>query len=254
MDTIASLCDRYGVDMDHARHVAALTQHLLEAARAWLPDPDRLIPLGETAALLHNLGMKLDEAHHHTVGRDIVASSEIEGVDATERAMLACAVRFHRKKVDPEAEPLMQALTEAQRHSTLLITAALRVADGLDYHGLQDTRIVALTIDPEAALLRVRGSYCHENAARALAKAAVWNRVLPPLRIEARMDRPGTDGDMPLGEAGRACDAGGWLGRRHVRRVHPGAADRLSPAADRRAGFRSLCAFERYARARGAPA
>lgn len=203
MDTIASLCDRYGVDMDHARHVAALTQQLLEAARAWLPDPDRLIPLGETAALLHNVGMKLDEAHHHTVGRDIVASSEIEGVDATERAMLACAVRFHRKKVDPEAEPLMQALTEAQRHSTLLITAALRVADGLDYHGRQDTRIVALTIDPEAALLRVRGSYCHENAARALAKAGVWNRVLPPLRIEARMDRPGTDGDMPLGEAAR---------------------------------------------------
>ena len=62
---------------------------------------------------------------------------------------------------------------------------------------------MALTIDPEAALLRVRGSYCHENAARALAKAGVWNRVLPPLRIEARMDRPGTDGDMPLGEAAR---------------------------------------------------
>ena len=105
MDTIASLCDRYGVDMDHARHVAALTQQLLEAARAWLPDPDRLIPLGEIAALLHNVGMKLDEAHHHTVGRDIVASSEIEGVDATQRAMLACAVRFHRSVIQPCSSP-----------------------------------------------------------------------------------------------------------------------------------------------------
>ncbi|MEO6062608.1 MAG: CHAD domain-containing protein [Thermoflexales bacterium] len=203
MDTVASLCERYGVDMLHARHVAALTRQLLEGARAWLPDPDRLIALGEIAAILHNVGMNLDAAHHHTVGRDIVASSEIEGVDATERAMLACAVRFHRKKVDPDAEPLMQALTDAQRHSTLLITAALRVADGLDYHGGQDTRIAMLEIRPEGALLRVRGAYCHENAARALAKAGVWNQVLPPLRIEARMDRPGADGDMPLGAAAR---------------------------------------------------
>jgi CHAD domain-containing protein len=203
METIASLCDRYGVDMAHARHVAALTCQLLEAARARLPDPDRLIALGEMAALLHNVGMNQDPARHHTVGRDIVASSEIEGLDATERAMLACAVRFHRKKVDPDAEPLMQALTEAQRQSTLLITAALRVADGLDYHGRQDTRIVALSIRPEGALARVRGAYCHENTARALAKAGVWNTVLPPLSIEARMDRPGADGDMPLGGAAR---------------------------------------------------
>ena len=203
MDTVATLCDRYGVDMAHARHVAALTRQLLEGARTFLPDPDRLIALGEIAALLHNVGMNLDETHHHTVGRDIVASSEIEGVDANERAMLACAVRFHRKKVDPEAEPLMQALSDAQRHSALLITAALRVADGLDYHGRQDTRIVALSIGPDGALLRVRGAYCHENAARALTKAGVWNTVLPPLRIEARMDRPGAEGDMPLGAAAR---------------------------------------------------
>ena len=203
MDTVASLCDRYGVDMAHARHVAAMTRQLLEAARARLPDPDRLVALGEIAALLHNVGMNLDPARHHTVGRDIVAASEIEGVDATERAMLACAVRFHRKKVDPDAEPLMQALTAAARQSTLLITAALRVADGLDYHGRQDTRIVALTLDPEGALLRVRGAYCHENRARALSKAGVWNTVLPPLRIEARMDRPGADGDIALGAATR---------------------------------------------------
>ena len=203
MDTVASLCDRYGVDMAHARHVAALTRQLLEAARAWLPDPDRLIALGEMSALLHNVGMNLDAARHHTVGRDIVASSEIDGVDATERAMLACAVRFHRKKVDPEAEPLMQALTDAARRSALLITAALRVADGLDYHGRQDTRIASVTIGPEGAVLRVRGAYCHENTARALAKAGVWNTVLPQLRIEARMDRPGAEGDMPLVAAAR---------------------------------------------------
>jgi len=203
MDSVAALCDRYGVDMDHARHVAAMTRQLLEAARAWLPNPDRLIAQGEIAALLHNVGMNQDAARHHTLGRDIVASSEIEGVDATERAMIACAVRFHRKKVDPEAEPLMQALSAAERQTTLLITAALRVADGLDYHGRQDTRIVALEIRPDGAVLGVRGAYCHENSARALAKAGVWNTVLPPLRIEARMDRPGADGNMTLDSAAR---------------------------------------------------
>ena len=45
MDTVAKLCDRYGVDMAHARHVAAMTRQLLEAARAfWNPAAQSLAP------------------------------------------------------------------------------------------------------------------------------------------------------------------------------------------------------------------
>jgi len=203
METVASLCERYQVDLAHARQVAAHTVVLLKALRARVPVSDRLIDLGEMAGLLHNLAMTVDESNHHTVGRDLIAAAAIEGVDATECAMLACTTRFHRKKVDAEAEPLLQTLDAARREDVMVLTAALRVADGLDYSGGQTTRLAAVTITDAGTWLRLRGPFAVEDGARALVKAKPWDARFPILHIHARQTRPGADGDMPLDVAAR---------------------------------------------------
>ncbi len=252
MDSVDSLCSQYGVDLAHARQVAGFTRQLLEAARPIARVSTRLLALAETAALLHNIGMTIDAARHHTVGRDIVAAADLDGCDAAERAMIACAVRFHRKAVDADAESLTQALSDDQRREVMLMTAALRVADGLDYEGTQTTRLAEIEIGPEASLLRIRGPFSHEDGARALAKADVWNSLLPPLRVEARMTRPGAGGDMPLEVAARRilrylADRGG-LGELAAGGV-PERVKRLRVALRRlRAGVR---AFGPYARLKG---
>lgn len=203
MDNVETLCERYGVDLAHARHVAALTLRLVDAAAGRRPVTPRLRALAETAALLHNIALNANPARHHTAGRDLIAAADLEGIDAAERAMIACAVRFHRKKVDAEAEPLMQSLTDAQRGETLTIAAALRVADGLDYEGTQTTRIDSVEVGADATTIRIRGPFSHEDGARALAKADLWAQLLPRLQVEARATRPGAGPDMPLREAAR---------------------------------------------------
>ena len=66
MDTIASLCDRYGVDMDHARHVATLKALVEAGANPNLADRSGTTPLGlarsrgyrEMVAILERAGAR----------------------------------------------------------------------------------------------------------------------------------------------------------------------------------------------------
>ncbi len=68
--------------------------------------PASLLPTLETAALLHNLGMTVDETWHHLAGRDLLQHVKISGLSRTQQRVIACIVRFHRKSVRPEEEPL----------------------------------------------------------------------------------------------------------------------------------------------------
>lgn len=218
-DTPTSLCERYRVDMTHARHVADCAVTLYDGAAAFhalLPRARELIEIG---ALLHNVALEVDEPNHHTAGRDIVLAASLDGVTPEERAILALIVAFHRKPVVPDQEPLFAALTADQQKLALVLSAIVRVADGLDYSQTASTRIkdiapetwqAARRVDDQSIDVpmsglhaRVRGPFSHEDSARAMKKADLWMQLLPPIRFSARMNRAGLNAAMTLAEAGR---------------------------------------------------
>ena len=239
METIEALFDRYHVDKEHAQHVMALAVGLYDATQSIHRLDARMRELLEAAALLHNVGLSVDEPNHHTAGRDIVVATPLAGFDQTERVMLACMVGFHRKAVQAENEPLYAALGEAHRRPTLILSALLRIADGLDYSQTQTTHLAGVelvsdlppkdgpddesddgdTADPQAGndrslyrpepgairaiRLRVQGPHSYEDAARATRKADLWGTLFSPMAIGGRMTRPGLAPDMTLAEAGR---------------------------------------------------
>ena len=205
MDTITSLCDRYHVDLAHARHVAALATGLFDALQPVHELPPRARELAEAGAMLHNVGMSVDEPSHHTAGRDLIAAAQLSGFTQAERLMLACIAAFHRKTVRPESEPLYLALNPAQQRDTLILSALVRVADGLDYSQTQTTHIasVKLAAGDAPIRLRVRGPHSHEDAARAEKKADLWNTLFPPLQVSGRLTQPGLSPDDTLAGAGR---------------------------------------------------
>ncbi len=232
METIEALCARYRVDLEHAQHVATLATGLFDALHPIHQLNARMRELLEAAALVHNVGMSVDAANHHTAGRDIVVAAPLAGYDQVERVMLACMVAFHRKAVLPEREALFAALGEAHRRPTLILSAILRIADGLDYSQTQTTQLAEVdmesepeqeeeddggaagddqpgptsgTVSGEVRTVRVRaqGPYSHEDAGRATKKADLWNSLFPLLTASGRMTRPGLTQDMTLAEAGR---------------------------------------------------
>jgi CHAD domain-containing protein len=206
LDTVETLMQRYAVDAAHARHVAKLALGLFDLFQLIHRLSTRSRELLEAGVLLHNVGMSVDEATHHLAGRDIIIASSLVAFDPAERAMLACMVAFHRKPVEADAEPLMQALSEQHRQQTLVLSAILRIADGLDYSQTQTTQIDGLEAGDlrlENEEVRVSGPYSHEDAARAMKKADLWNSLLPPLHLVAHMTRPGLTPQDSLASAGR---------------------------------------------------
>lgn len=177
MITVADLLNSYQVDQAHARQVANLALALYDAVAARYELPAGRRRLLEIGGLLHNVGMTTDPPAHHLVGRDIVLRHAIEDLSTRERAMVACMVAFHRKKVRPQLEPAYLALGKKGQHEALQLSAILRVADGLDYSQSQGTALVCAEHEGAGLLLRLAGPHAAGDGARAVAKADLWARV-----------------------------------------------------------------------------
>lgn len=177
--TVETLLETYGVDHDHARHVADLALALfdqLQQVHGMPPEARRLLEIG---ALLHNVGLNENPAWHHTVGRDIVLQTSMEELTEYERAMVACLVAFHRKKVRPEQEPAYLVLKKKDREITLQLAALLRVADGLDSSQSQTTRVEHCNVTDTHIQLHLIGRNADADGARAVKKADLWHRLFP---------------------------------------------------------------------------
>ncbi len=171
LDELLNLAE---VDLAHARQVAEHALRLFDACAGAVGLTARHRQLLELMALLHNVGLNLDEPRHHLAGRDLLCAVRLLDVSPVEQRVIACGVRFHRKAVRPKDEPLFAALPIRWQSPTLLLSGLLRIADGLDYSITQSTRIVALEHDGDVLKLTVLGVLAREDAARALAKADLW--------------------------------------------------------------------------------
>lgn len=266
MSNVAELLDAYQVDVSHARQVAdlALTLYDAVADRYGLSASQRR--LLEIGALLHNVGLTTDPPEHHLVGRDIVLRHAIEELSQRERALVACMVAFHRKKVRPQLEPAYLALGKKGQREALQLSAILRVADGLDYSQSQTTRILEVAPGDDDLTLTLSGPHAAEDGARAVAKADLWRRIFGDtvrVVVDGAEVAPSDDGrvsepaasdeeeetatlspwyaspDAPLAELGRV------MLRRHLRRLRLAergvrSEDPVEPVHDLRVATRRL--------------
>ena len=165
------------VDLAHAHQVASHALALFDACAADHDLQPRHRQLLEQMALLHNIGIHIDEPRHHLAGRDLLMAIRLVGVTPLEQRAIACAIRFHRKAVHPNEEPLYSSLPMRWQSPTLLLSALLRIADGLDYSTSQTTRLTRIERDGSSLRLTVMGPNAPQDAARALAKADLWRRA-----------------------------------------------------------------------------
>ena len=171
------LLAQHNGDTAHARHVADLALAIFDGSAALHDGKPKARRLLETGAILHNVALDHDERKHHTLGRDIVLGAALDGTSDDERAMIACLVAFHRKKVRAETEPAFVRLDAHDQTRTLQLAAMLRVADGLDYSQTQTTRIDHVGVAHGHLHLQLSGAHALANAARAEAKSDLWRQV-----------------------------------------------------------------------------
>ncbi|HEC21744.1 MAG TPA: CHAD domain-containing protein [Chloroflexi bacterium] len=222
--SVADLCQRYHVDMAHGRYVGQLAVELFNLTQPIHQLDHRYRDVIFAAGLLHNVALAGGTARHHTRGRDIILENPLSDLDDADRALIAVTTAFHRKAWKSsrlEKEPSYTALPAAMQPVALVLSALIRIADGLDYSQSQTTILGQSRVGPEGVLVTVAGPFSDIDAARADQKADLWRAMFetpitirpyseaailleePVSRKPELPETPGLQPDDLMSEAGR---------------------------------------------------
>ncbi len=126
------LCQKYGMDLDHLKHVAFLTEQLFDAFKdiLGLEEKDRLYLL--LAAYLHDIGMFVNNRAHHKHSEYIISSLNLFRLTEDEVNIIACIARYHRRSAPLKTHLVYNSLASTQQILVQKLSALLRIANSLD--------------------------------------------------------------------------------------------------------------------------
>jgi exopolyphosphatase / guanosine-5'-triphosphate,3'-diphosphate pyrophosphatase len=151
-----ALADQTDVDLTHAHHVAALALRIFDQTTElhMLQTGER--ELLEYATLLHEAGMHVSYQSHHKHSYYLISHAGLRGFTADQVAIIANVARYHRKSPPAVEHSNFAELTPTQRKVVMKLSAILRIADALDRGRQGAVRDVAVVVDDESVLFRIR--------------------------------------------------------------------------------------------------
>ncbi len=157
-DACLRLGRRYHFDEAHGSLVARFAVKLFDdlTARHRLGPRDRI--LLHAASLLHDVGDFVRYEGHHKHTYYLIANSDLMGLTAAERAIVANVARYHRKSTPQLDHDNFRALSREDRGKVKAMASILRVADALDREHRGKVTEVSGRLDGEALVLEVSGA------------------------------------------------------------------------------------------------
>lgn len=145
--------EQYSYDRTHARVVTEFSLVLFDALGKLLDlgEKDRL--LLELAAVLHDIGMYVNEHYHQRHGAYLVKWSNIVGLSEIDRLLTAQIVYFHRRDLPSRDHPEFMALPREERLRVSKLAALLRLADVLDRGHQQSVRDLRAEVSGKRLIL-----------------------------------------------------------------------------------------------------
>jgi exopolyphosphatase / guanosine-5'-triphosphate,3'-diphosphate pyrophosphatase len=157
VDAVLSSCRamgrRFHCERDHAEAVLVLARQLFDQTRELHGLGGRARVLLEAGALLHDVGVAVNNDGHHKHSQYLIESSELVGLTDEERHLVALLARFHRKAPPSREHAEFQALRRRERTLVERLVAILRLADALDRQHAGVVRGVSVKIREDAVEL-----------------------------------------------------------------------------------------------------
>jgi exopolyphosphatase/guanosine-5'-triphosphate,3'-diphosphate pyrophosphatase len=163
VDVVLSSCRamgrRFHYEADHAEAVLQLSRQLFDQTKALHGLGGRARALLEAAALLHDVGIAVNNDGHHKHSQYLIESSELVGLSDEERHLVALLARYHRKAPPAREHTEFMALRRRDRTLVERLAAILRLADALDrqHAGVVQGVTVQLRADGADLVPAVRG-------------------------------------------------------------------------------------------------
>jgi exopolyphosphatase/guanosine-5'-triphosphate,3'-diphosphate pyrophosphatase len=149
------LVARYGGNLAYAENTGSLATQIFDHTVALHGLGERERALLEFSALVHDIGSYINVRNRHKHSMYIIQSSDIAGLTAIEKEMVANIARYHRKS-PPEAHHLeFQSLPRAKRVVVSYLAAILRLAYGLDVERTQRIKKVRCEVSGGRLLIHV---------------------------------------------------------------------------------------------------
>lgn len=130
--SVARLARHLGETGPHGPRIARLALRLFDQLAPDLPVEQSARELLEYAALLHDVGHHIDHQNHHRHSYYLVTNGELHGFTRDELEIIGLVARYHRKSAPKASDPEYRALAQKPRATVRVLSAILRVADGLD--------------------------------------------------------------------------------------------------------------------------
>lgn len=146
-----TLGHKYGFDERHGTQVADLSVRLFRA----LQDEHQLGARHERilriAAILHEVGLFINNRSHHKHSMYIILNSDLFGLSRADMLLIALIARYHRRASPQPYHEVYSSLDRDQRMVVSKLAAIMRVADALDRNHMQQVR--------ELSFARARGEF-----------------------------------------------------------------------------------------------
>jgi exopolyphosphatase/guanosine-5'-triphosphate,3'-diphosphate pyrophosphatase len=142
------ICKKYGMDLDHLKHVAFITEKLFEAFQEilGLTEQDRIYLT--LAAYFHDLGMFINNRAHHKHSEYIISSSNLFRLTEDEVNIIACTARYHRRSAPLKTHLVYSSLSSEQQILVQKLSALLRIANALDRSHKQKAKKIHIKFNP----------------------------------------------------------------------------------------------------------
>ncbi|WP_447980516.1 Ppx/GppA phosphatase family protein [Candidatus Nitrospira bockiana] len=129
---VVSLAQRCHSPESHTRQVARLAVRLFDQTQALHGLDERSREWLEYAAILHDVGYLINSRQHHKHAYYVIKHSDLSGFTADEIEMIASIARYHRRALPKTGHAPVQAIPKGERRTLEVLSALLRIADGLD--------------------------------------------------------------------------------------------------------------------------
>jgi exopolyphosphatase/guanosine-5'-triphosphate,3'-diphosphate pyrophosphatase len=148
---------RFEFDERHAKHVAKLSLGLFDRLQSLHKLGQNSRVALEIASLLHDIGYYIDSSDHHKHSSYIISNSDLVGLGAAERDMIAAIARYHTGSLPSIEHPEWRRLDAAKRTQSKILAGILRIAEELDKEHLRRVSKITIRRTKTAIILHLSG-------------------------------------------------------------------------------------------------
>lgn len=180
--SVVELGERCGYWSEHAQQVARLALSIFDQTRSVHGLGDREREWLEYAALLHDIGVHISYDRHHRHSYYLIKNGDLRGFDPRETEVIALVARYHRQATPKKSHDGYGDLNGALRSTVRVLSAIVRLAEGLDRSHAQALAGIDLFPRGDDYLARLRA-----NGDAELELWAAHRHVAP---LERELDLP----------------------------------------------------------------